>query len=372
MFVATGVGVACRDALWWIGTGSLDFRFGGLSSTGPDTGSWMKGIGSVGGVNVAAAAVAVSAVARFGLRPGHRWAWWFLLFSLLWVGVHDAVVATLFFMKTGAPLMLTPYTYCALMIAGLARARRNPPAESYARHQRKSLHEKDIDMTTTSLRPISDEVASLHRRMADQPASDSMAAFRAEQRALQEAGLPATVARPGTVLPTAELLDVSGQPIASSAVLGGIPTVVVFYRGAWCPYCNLALRAYQRDLVPALRERGVNLVAISPQKPDGSVSVIEANELTFTVASDPGNTLASALGILTAPTEDAQAAQQQLGLDLRAVNADGTTAVPMPTVAIVDADGVLRWIDVHPDYTSRTEPVDVLAALAALDIAGGR
>lgn len=85
MFVATRVGVAC-DALWWIGTGSLDFRFGGLSSAGPDAGSWMKGIGSVGGVNVAAAAVAVSAVARFGLRTGHRWAWWFLLFSLLWVG----------------------------------------------------------------------------------------------------------------------------------------------------------------------------------------------------------------------------------------------------------------------------------------------
>lgn len=96
------------------------------------TPGWMKGIGSVGEFNVAAAAVAVSAVARFGLRPGHRWAWWFLLFSLLWVGVHDAVVATLFFMKTGAPLMLTPYTYCALMIAGLARARRNPPAESCA------------------------------------------------------------------------------------------------------------------------------------------------------------------------------------------------------------------------------------------------
>ena len=154
-------------------------------------------------------------------------------------------------------------------------------------------------MTTTSHTPISDEVASLHQGMADQPVSDSMAAFGAEQRAL----------------------------------------------------------------VPALRERGVNLVAISPQKPDGSVSAIEANELTFTVVSDPGNILASALGILTAPTEDAQAAQQQLGLDLRTVNADGTTAVPMPTVAIVDADGVLRWIDLHPNYTSRTEPADVLAAL---------
>lgn len=245
---------------------------------------------------------------------------------------------------------------------GLPGTLRSP--ESYEQTQRKSPDQKDIDVTTTSHTPISDEVASFNHRMADQLLSDSMAAFGAEQRALEVAGVAATVARPGTTFPTAELLDISGQPIASTAVFGGRLTVVVFYRGAWCPYCNIALRTYQRDLVPALRGRGVNLVAISPQKPDGSVSAIEANELTFTVVSDPGNILASALGILTAPTEDAQAAQQRLGLDLRTVNADGTTEVPMPTVAIVDAAGVLRWIDVHPNYTSRTEPADVLAALA--------
>ena len=220
-------------------------------------------------------------------------------------------------------------------------------------------------MTTKHHTPIGDEVASLHARMAEQPLPDWMAAFGAEQRALGVAGVPATVAWPGTAFPTAELLDISGEPIASSAVFAGGPTVVVFYRGAWCPYCNIALRTYQRDLVPALRERGATLVAISPQKPDGSVSAVEANELTFTVVSDPGNVLASALGILTAPTEDAQAAQRQMGLDLATVNADGTVAVPMPTVAIVDAGGVLRWIDVHPDYTTRTEPADVLAALDA-------
>lgn len=220
-------------------------------------------------------------------------------------------------------------------------------------------------MTSTHHTPISDEVAALQARMADQPLPDFMAAFGAEQRDLEVAGVPATVARLPTPFPAADLLDISGQAISSGAVFGGQPTVVVFYRGAWCPYCNIALRTYQRDLVPALRERGVNLVAVSPQKPDGSVSAVEANELTFTVVSDPGNVLASALGILTAPTEDAQAAQRQMGLDLHTVNADGTAAVPMPTVAIVDADGVLRWIDVHPNYTTRTEPADVLAALDA-------
>ena len=80
--------------------------------------------------------------------------------------------------------------------------------------------------------------------------------------------------------------------------------------------------------------------------------------------SDPGNQLARQLGILTAPSDGARAAQMQLGLDLIQVNADGTTGLPMPTVLIADADGVIRWIDVHPDYSTRTEPGQVLQAIS--------
>jgi peroxiredoxin len=81
----------------------------------------------------------------------------------------------------------------------------------------------------------------------------------------------------------------------------GRSAVVVLNRGAWCPYCNVTLRAYQEDLVPQLAQRDIPLVAISPQKPDGSLSMQEKNELSFTVLSDPGNQVAAALGVLTAP-----------------------------------------------------------------------
>ena len=145
--------------------------------------------------------------------------------------------------------------------------------------------------------------------------------------------------------------------------LGGKPAVIVFYRGGWCPYCNITLRAYQAQLVPALAERGIGLVAISPQAPDGSLSAKESKELTFTVLSDPGNQIAGQLGILTAPSDGTRAGQLQLGLDLTQVNADGTTGLPMPTVVIADADGVIRWIDVHPDYTTMAEPGQVLQAV---------
>ena len=79
--------------------------------------------------------------------------------------------------------------------------------------------------------------------------------------------------------------------------------------------------------------------------------------------SDPGYQIARQLGILTSPSDGTRAAQMQLGLDLTQVNADGTTALPMPTVVIADADGVIRWIDVHLDYTTRAEPGQILQAV---------
>jgi hypothetical protein len=109
---------------------------------------------------------------------------------------------------------------------------------------------------------------------------------------------------------------------------------------------------YQQHLLPGLVGRGVRLVAVSPQAPDGSLSMRDKHDLSFTVVSDPGNGIARGLGILTRPSNEARAAQLQLGLDLTAVNADGTTGVPMPTVAILDGNHVLRRIDVHPDYST--------------------
>ncbi len=140
------------------------------------------------------------------------------------------------------------------------------------------------------------------------------------------------------------------------------------YRGAWCSYCNIALSAYQQHLLPRLTGRGIGLVAISPQAPNGSLSMQEKHDLSFSVVSDPGNAIARGLGILTRPSDEARTAQLQLGLDLTAVNADGTVALPMPTVVIADAGHVVRWIDVHPDYSTRTEPAQILSALDRLGI----
>jgi peroxiredoxin len=211
---------------------------------------------------------------------------------------------------------------------------------------------------------IADQVADYHRAAAGQLPAEVADAFAAEQRELAAGGGPVPSAAPGDQMPDGNLLDVAGRPTTLAAALSSRPGVIVFYRGGWCPYCNIALRTYQARLVPALAERGIPLIAISPQTPDGSLSTRETKELTFAVLSDPGNQIARQLGILTAPTDGARAAQLQLGLDLTQVNAHGTTTLPMPTVIIVDSGGVIRWIDIHRDYTTRTEPDEVLQAIA--------
>jgi hypothetical protein len=122
--LTTWINVARANSPWWTGLGTLDFSYSDLSRAGLDARAWMQLSGSVGGVNIVAGAVAVMAVARFGLRGGQHWAWWFLAFCFAWIGLHDATMATRFFSATGQPLMLLPYSYCVLMLAGLLRSRR--------------------------------------------------------------------------------------------------------------------------------------------------------------------------------------------------------------------------------------------------------
>jgi peroxiredoxin len=222
-------------------------------------------------------------------------------------------------------------------------------------------------MSTTEPATIAAQVAEMQAGMAGQLPDEVIEVFTADQRRMVADGTAPGAAAPGTPLPDPELLDTQGNPAHISRLRGGRPAVVVFYRGAWCPYCNLALKAYQDQLVPALTRNGIPLIAVSPQKPDGSLSTAEVNALTFDVVSDPGNQVAKALGIVTSPSEASREVTQQLGIDLREANADGGYELPIPTVVLVDGDGVIVWSDIHPDYTTRTEVADILSAVAQLD-----
>lgn len=147
-----------------------------------------------------------------------------------------------------------------------------------------------------------------------------------------------------------------GRPASLADLVADGPAVLVFYRGQWCPYCNLTLRTYQQELLPELKALGASLAAISPQKPDGPLP-----DLEFPVLSDVGSTVARGLGLSYPVSAPVREAMVTLGTDLEQVN--GTWELVHPAVVVVDRDRSLRFVDVHPDFVTRTEPADILKAL---------
>jgi peroxiredoxin len=137
------------------------------------------------------------------------------------------------------------------------------------------------------------------------------------------------------------------------------PLLISFYRGQWCPYCNMALKALQ-DSLSAIKARGVTLVAISPELPNQSPTMQEKNELQFPVLSDVGNNLARKLGILFQQPVTVRPILKAYGVDLQARNGDDSYEVPFPASYLIDSKGMIRYAFLDPDYTRRLEPSTAL------------
>jgi peroxiredoxin len=214
---------------------------------------------------------------------------------------------------------------------------------------------------------IAEQVKEMKAIAAGRLPADVLAVFASDQAALTESGVPSAAVAVGDKLPAFALPDATGKSRTLEEVTADGPAVIVFYRGGWCPYCSLALRTYEQELLPKLEAYSARLVAISPETPDASLSTEEKNALTYTVLSDDGLELANTLGITFDPSEEGLAAQRSFGLDIRPTRADGDTRLPMPTVLIVDRDHVVRYVDIKPDYTGRTEVSEILAALGTVE-----
>lgn len=161
------------------------------------------------------------------------------------------------------------------------------------------------------------------------------------------------------------LPDALGRAVTLSHLLKEGPVVVIFYRGSWCPYCNLELRAYQQAL-PQLQALGASLVAISPQTPDGSLSTVEKAELTFTVLSDAGNRVAHQFGLVYTIDESLRATHQMVGVNLPQFNGEQSWELPIPGTFLIDQSGTVRLSFVNPDFTYRLDPSVVIARLKEL------
>ena len=193
------------------------------------------------------------------------------------------------------------------------------------------------------------------------PASviDIMHRATAELIASGAAGL---ALKAGDQAPDFTLRDPDGNPVASRDLLAHGALVVSFYRGAWCPYCNMELQALQEAL-PAFQTAGATLVAISPQTPVNSRKSVRQNTLTFPILSDPHNDVAAAFGLRFALPDYLVELYRGFKNDLPSFNGDDSWTLPMPGRFVIGQDGVILYAEVNPDYTRRPEPESMLPAL---------
>lgn len=185
------------------------------------------------------------------------------------------------------------------------------------------------------------------------------------QRLVDEAR-PDDYVQVGDELDPFTLLNVEGGELTRDLLLADGPAVLVFFRFAGCPACNIALPYYARQLYPRLRELGVPLVAVSPQVPERLVEIKTRHALQLLVASDPDNTLGRRLGILYSFDEASRDAALAKGNPIGETTGTGTWELPQPTVVVIAGDGSVAFVEVSPDWLVRTEAEPVLQVVEHL------
>ncbi len=180
---------------------------------------------------------------------------------------------------------------------------------------------------------------------------------------LAASGIARAAKQVGDRAPAVRLRDQSGRDFDIETLLAKGPVIVTFYRGGWCPFCNLELKAYQAVL-PRIASAGASLVAISPEKPDDSLATAGKNALSFPVLSDIGQLVGKAFGVVYAFTDEVRSVYDGFKLDIPEKNgAPDDWSLPLSATYVIGQDGVILFADTRVDYRERTDPLEVLQIL---------
>jgi peroxiredoxin len=182
---------------------------------------------------------------------------------------------------------------------------------------------------------------------------------------VEASGQASRVLQAGQVAPNFTLPSATAEPVALAQLLQQGPVVLVFYRGNWCPYCNVQLRAYQQ-LLPELAQHGATLVAVSPQTPELTSLTASEKELSFPVLSDVGNVVARQYGLAYAVGAEVADTLRSVGIDLGAHNGTADDELPLTATFVIGTDGLINWSWVEANFKHRADPAEILAALAQL------
>ena len=182
-------------------------------------------------------------------------------------------------------------------------------------------------------------------------------------KSLKERGMGKDIPAVGAYAPDFSLPNQDGAIVHLQELLREGPLVLNFYRGSWCPFCNLQLRALQMAL-PSMRALGANLLAVSPELPDGSLTLKERHSLGFDVLSDSGNLVAKQYGLVFQLTDQHLEALKQRGQDLAVINGDeGARELPIPGTFVINRAGIVERAYADPDHTYRVDPDEIIQYL---------
>jgi peroxiredoxin len=164
-------------------------------------------------------------------------------------------------------------------------------------------------------------------------------------------------------MPDFRLFDCHGSPVSSCDLLSRGPLAVSFYRGVWCPYCNMELQSLEASLGD-IERLGSNLVSISPQTQANSRRAARENGVSFPILCDPGNEVAAAFGLrFKLPDYLIDLYKNFFGNNLAIINGDSSWTLPMPARFVIAQDGTIIYAEVDPDYTHRPDPKEMLPSL---------
>lgn len=182
---------------------------------------------------------------------------------------------------------------------------------------------------------------------------------------LADSGIENNAPKVSEVLPTFSLPNQNGDDVSLNKLLETGPVIITFYRGGWCPYCNLELQAYQKELAN-IKAQGATLVAITPERPDSSLSTAEKNKLEFEVLSDVNSEYAKRLGLVFSLPEELRSIYLSFGINVEQHNGEGQFDLPLAATFVVAKDGTVASAFVDADYTARQEPSELINILKEL------
>ena len=213
------------------------------------------------------------------------------------------------------------------------------------------------------------QIAELERSLPPLAPEQSLLLEQAA-RELALSGISEQALKSGAQAPDFTLPNAVGRPVSLDAALKSGPVVVTFYRGIWCPYCSLQLRAYQ-NILPEILRLGASLMAVSPQNPDKSQATLLKNFLQYEVLSDRGNAVSRQFGLVYQVPGWVRSLYLSFGTNLPQFNGDSSWELPIPGTFIIGNERRILLAYADSDARNRLEPAAILEALEVVAAGGG-